>query len=453
MSKQLSCVVDKLHPDRMRLFLSAPDDADATFDFFGNFIQLRRLVSRDKPRVHRWFKDDSVFVSGGQDAIDARTDKASIVHEATHFLDSTTTMWGFEYHSRKAQVLRQLADGTDAGPAFDVFMLNTSEIDVHSALIEKHRVARLSECKMMHVVRQHPSYGPIIIVQFHDDAGVVQAVPLAMLAVLEASAYANEILSRITDCQLLSDPDERSVSLHEVERDYKSYLDNQDRVEYTLITHLVERSLKVDLSLEQRMRLLARLARAALDIGVFEMSMFATGIADTFINRSAGAAVTMDMRRGSNRAVVLFKSIIALDGMLASSAEKERADFLADVQCHPHKLIEIITGEVFSRESGLYQTELKAMTDGLSTDVGLADHLIVPSSLQHNRPILEASTCADAFRRLAIIDPIMADDTSLDLPNRLPIEISKLMNERIHTLIALEQVYKSTAHSKFFIAY
>jgi hypothetical protein len=434
-----------------RQYLSTPDAA-ATFDFLANYIQLKRIGDQDVPRVRHWMSNPDVFSKGGDTAMAAREDKADIVHEATHFLDATTTMWGLEYQYRKSLVTEALINGKDPAQALDVFMLNTAEIDSHHALMNKVRDGRLVDATMRHIASQHEFFGPLITVRFELGGSVIQDVPLSMLSVLETNAVANEVLSKLLDCELIADEEDRLVSMAHVESEFKICLNDQDLTEYTVFLHLIDR-MCAGRSLKDKMTLAARLVRTVLDFSSFYLAFLAAVFSRTFVNEVAGAAITMDMSRGSSRPAALFKLIILLDAYLTTRLPLDRDQALQSFQDHPELLILELTGAPFDRSSVMCEIAFDNYMKRLGKDYGLLDHVLVPASVAHNRPLAFSGDYATNFFDYAIVDPLTPDGVPLGLLNKLDVPIVQMLDDRMTMLSKISALYSKTKPAKFFVTF
>lgn len=113
-------------------FLTSPS-YDGYFDFFTLAIVLTKYVKDHAATIQRalaWRPSDP----STPHELDIR---ALLAHEATHFLDMTTTNWGRQYVFRKLRFLSLIdTPGAKRNEAEKVFMIDTGEIDVHDHLLE-----------------------------------------------------------------------------------------------------------------------------------------------------------------------------------------------------------------------------------------------------------------------------------------------------------------------------
>ncbi|EFF73136.1 hypothetical protein HMPREF0004_5466 [Achromobacter piechaudii ATCC 43553] len=436
----------------MHRFLCTPD-SDASFDFFSNTIQLERLKDKDKVRLEQWLRDRSLFRQGGQPAIDASNDKADLVHEATHFMDATTTLWGLEYNYRKSRVLEKLQKGESPDEAVKVFMLNCAELEAHTSMTQQLDVACLAECVMKHKLVQHDTYGPMVMIEFQDEGKTVQTVPLSMLSILEANGYANETLSRIIDAEHLTDPDERTVALAIATSNYSRTMNDAERSEYTLLLHLINRACD-DVPLKERLILVSKLIRAVLDLNALDLSKLANRLAPSFLNRSAGEALTWELRRGTSRPVVVFKAILAMDGFLTEAKAKGcREQYLQQFVSDPASIFELAVDEkVDVIDPVASSIERKVYMDRLEQDWGTLDHWIIPASVAVNRTALLHKTCAEAFDELVYPDYFLNAE-NLQMPMRIDCDVREKMDARLAIFGNLNKCYREAEKSKFYMRF
>ena len=430
-------------------------DISASYDFFLNLIDLKRLKTEHIPRIQGWFASRDVFSSGGQVAREAREDKADLVHEVTHFIDATTTLWGLEYNMRKALVLQQLIARQPLDTAMSVFMLNTAEIDAHES---RHKAAKespkLTACTMRHRLTQDSRWGPLIVISYWHEAELVMEVPLTMLSVLEANAYANETLSRLNDVAVIRDEAERTRLEKDIERNYSASMEAHDSSEYTVLLHLANIHFPF-LDLNKRLRMVIGFARLALDMDTYALSTLADWLQPTFANEVDGASVAMDMRRGSSRPVVIFKVILLLPQYLETLSAKEH-ELACEALSSGNSLAmrEVLEDMGFLEQVLSGVNEMEMYMDWLQPHKTGLDHLIIPASVRSNRALAEQKPCADCFFDLTIPDPRMDEGRkSVRLPKRMEVETANISSERLLPLKRLHAHYQAADVSKFYMKF
>lgn len=344
-----------------------------------------------------------------RDARAAREHRAVLVHEVTHFIDATTTLWGLGYNARKTRSVQQHGANVEHyEQSLMVFMLNSSEIEVHKQFKQTPPPdLNLANKEMHFLLSVEKNYGPLLTVTFHEGKEVVFAVPLSMLALLEANAYANETLSRILDAELLKDERERESVMTEIQTAYETHMRNAGVIEYTLLLQLLNRS-SLQFGLAQRMRFMSAIARVALDADALQMSHFAAGLSRILQPTLAAGSTFYDLSRGSSRAVIAFMSIILLDAHFFALDDAGKQLLLTQLNEDPFLVVQHVLKELGYLSRGVREIEqnvsLKTIVQGY-----LHDKIIIPESLHHNLPLVASKTCADTFDALTLPDAVDKD--------------------------------------------
>lgn len=440
----------------MPQFLATPG-AVASFDFFTNLITLISLPTYEYRLVEQYLSDRSVFAAGGQAARHARTEKAVLVHETTHFIDATTSLWGLEYNARKTLATELLLRGVEYKDEYAqrmrVFMLNTAEVDAHKMFTKPHKTGvPLGDCEMRHAVVIDPNYGPLILVMYFNKGTRVIDVPLSMLAMLEAHAYANQTLSMILDAEALGNETEREKMLTQIEADYLATMNAATTVEYTMLLLLVNRGFP-DLALKHRLRLLSVIVRMALNADAYQMSTFAQSIGMTFNPSEAAESTVWDMLRGASRAVFAFKSILCLHNILSDLDPREKAQVTSEIELDCNRTVHRLLAD-----AGLWVEPLLA---SIEIDVPLGsieqggffhDKIIIPESVRKNRALVERSTCADAFDQLWLPDAVDPTCKSrLRFPNRIDVNVINEPSQKFTPFNRLLMHINQQPKTRFFL--
>lgn len=440
----------------MPQFLATPGTA-ASFDFFTNLITLISLPIHEFWQVEQSLRNRSVFAAGGQAAHRARFEKAVLVHEATHFIDATTSLWGLEYNARKTLATKLLQRGEECKDEYAqqmrVFMLNTAEIDAHKMFTKRHEAGVvLGNCEMKHEVVVDPIYGPLIFVMYFNNGTRIIDVPLSMLAMLEAHAYANQTLSMILDAEALLNDAEREKVLAQIEADYVATLNADSTVEYTMLLLLVNRGFSY-LALKHRLRLLSVIVRMALNADAYQMSVFAQRIGMTFIPSEAAESTVWDMLRGASRAVFAFKSIILLHDILSDLAPHELAQVASGIESDCYSTVHGLMANAGKwDESCLASMEVDVSLGIIEQDGFLHDKIIIPESVRKNRARVERSTCADVFDQLWLPDAAdPACKKRLGFPNRIAVDVTNAPSQRFTPFRRLSMHIEQQPQKRFFL--
>ena len=422
-----------------------------TFNFLTNLITLHAPPVSEYWRVQEELRDHSVFAKGGTSARAAREHRAVLVHEVTHFIDATTTIWGLEYNARKNRSARLQREGSEAEyeQGLQVFMLNSAEIRVHKDFTPMHQPnLSLAECTMHYSLSIHPEYGPLLTVSFRHEGKTVFTVPLSMLALLEANAYANEMLSRMLDGDLLADPHERQSVLADIEAAYNALMDRPGFVEYTLLLQLLNRS-ALGLGLPQRLRVMSAIARVALDADALQIAVFASRVAPVFVLTEAANSVVWDLRRGSSRAIIAFMSILALDGEIDAYDASGKDQLRSDLNSDPFGAVQRILKGTGLLTDGVHAIERKVYLEPIAQGY-LHDKIIIPTSMQKNLPLVAGQACADVFSQLTLPDAIDAKGkSSFQFAKRISVAVTKSNLQEAMTFRRIEAHIHANPVSRF----
>lgn len=437
----------------MHRHLSTPGQ-EAYFDFLSLIVVLAQYDSQHLADFNR-----AIAWEPGQ-AIDTRIMdfRALLKHEITHFLDTTTTAWGRQYTHRKLRMLREHQNG---GQKFDdaaqVFALDTSEIELHTALLENGPVLPASCETINHELIYREEFGVCLLVHYMKDGHCCHKVPLSMLSLLEANATASEFLSLIQCAESQQDAVERQLSLEEVDRRFTVLLNDPKRLEYSVLLHLTRVHFK-HLGLSHLLRLVAALARFALDACPFTIGPIANVIQRSFNNRQLGDALTMELRRDSHRQLIFFKSVLSLYGWLHHMDSDERTQIEALLCDAPIEAIRrmwaVRTGTTLWDDKD-FQNELREASAEWLRDLGteLADDQIISESSKTNCALLETTSAGlISFKKMKLLNAVMNDETEVVFPNPIGIHVPEYFNERLNVFTQLESAYRTMKHERFHLS-
>jgi hypothetical protein len=330
----------------MHGLLSTPDH-EASLNFMSNIILLERY--------------DGGFLEAFQRAIDwlpgAELDdravglRALLKHEATHFLDLTTTAWGGQYMFRKSRMLRIQLDGADGlEQARDVFALESGELALHSALLSAGAGSPSASDTIQHQLLYHEDFGVCVLLHYIKDTVCHHKVPVSMLSLLEANATASEFLSLLQCAESRHCHVERQLAKDEVERRFAALLDDPARLEYSCLLHLTRVHFR-ELGLGDLLRLVAAVARFSLDASSFALAAMANRIEESFHSKRLGHALAMELRRDASRQVIFFKTILFMYGWLQLLDNYARAEMLSLIRTEPAAAVRRMWKEAFDVET------------------------------------------------------------------------------------------------------
>ncbi|WP_162899348.1 hypothetical protein [Acinetobacter pittii] len=158
--------------------------------------------------------------------------RALIVHEQTHFLDLTATLWGIEYNLRKIRVLDEITT-----ERVEVFKLNYSELQCmhneYNISFENFSYKDIKSFK--HIYEYSEKFGVLLFIVLIDKNDIQKKVPVTMLSLFEGHAFSNEELRRVNDIRIITNREVRSKFIDFIEREYYSYLNDINNHEYNIL--------------------------------------------------------------------------------------------------------------------------------------------------------------------------------------------------------------------------
>lgn len=435
------------------MHLLATPDHEAYFDFCSNFIQLKVYDSTYLDAFQRailWEPGDPPLSHRDADF------RALLKHEVTHFLDVSTTAWGRQYSFRKLRFLRLLRERDPAvSDARDVFALESGEIEMHSSLVRAGNVPP-AECETINnEVIYTEEYGNCLLLHYVKGRSIEHSVPVSVLSLLEANATASEFLSLLQSANAQDDVIERRLSLAEIKRRFNNLLNDRTRLEYAALLH-VTRVHFSNLELDELLGLVSATARFALDLSDLEMAMLANDIEGSFLNREWGHSLAMELRRGSHRQLIYFKSILFLYGWLKQVDPSEHDDCFQMLRCSPGKAILRMWSEAFNRQFGedyaenLAEASAALLEMRMSEPPILEDGRIFSESRLHNASRLRSSSAGLlSFRDLRLLDGLFKDGEPLIFPNRIEIDSAAYFDDHMEVLAQFDSEYRSMSHARF----
>lgn len=434
------------------MHMLATPDHEAYFDFCSNVIQLKVYDSSygdEFQRAISWEPGDPPLSHREADF------RALLKHEVTHFLDVSTTAWGRQYSYRKLRFIGFLRDRDPAvEDARKVFAIESGEIELHSSLVRAGCVPP-TECEtIQNQLIYTEEYGTCLLLHYLKGSRIEHSVPVSVLSLLEANATASEFLSLLQCANAQEDVVERRISLEDIKRRFDNLLNDRARLEYAALLH-VARVHFSNLELHELLGLVSATARFALDLSDLEMSMLANDIEGSFLNRQLGHAIAMELRRGSHRQLIYFKTVLFLHGWLQTIAPSKRGACLQMVRRSPGAAIRRMWDEGFGRKLGedhaeeiaeFCASELEKM---MSEHPILADGRILSESRLHNASQLKSSPAGLlSFRRLRLLDGLFKDGEPLRFPNRIEIDLVAYYEDHMEVLAQFDSEYRSMSHAR-----
>lgn len=221
-------------------------DTLGSFDFFTCIICLDSIDTRAF--------DKFIEAKNSKDYLYLSKVTPLIIHEFTHFIDSTSTVWGMNH-------LRKMNDAYCSNNA-----KGGEECDFYKAkyFLEHARSLRLPDYYTLIDRSKRPvrpwqsritmgkqfgldgkiSDNPILFSHFANAHGELLArSPVSTVSLLEASAMSNEMVARLALVNELDD-DARVVENRMYEKEALSYIYNQNITEYSVCVHILANHLQ-----------------------------------------------------------------------------------------------------------------------------------------------------------------------------------------------------------------
>lgn len=435
----------------MKKILSTPG-RDGYFDFLSNIIELSKFNA-----VHlNEIKDAISWIPGKAPPTRGMEIRSLIKHEITHFLDMTTTQWGLQYILGKLKMIKYLDDtSAQAIQARNVFMLETTEIEVHQELLSLGPVEPLSCEKIEHGLCYTEKFGTVLMIYYVKNQQHCQAVPLSMLSLLEANATASEFLSNIEFIESTEQGLDYQLSIEELGRKLNHLLNDPERLEYSVLIYLARIHFP-ELSLRELFCLVAALARFSLDATNTGMAAMANRIEASIVNPILGKYISMELRRGSYRPLLYFKTVLFLYGWLQEMNQNTRESYLERIRSQPHDVInELWSARLEIKDSKLdlgrdftYSFKLEKIRE-LDT---LADAKILEqSSITNAEKLNKTPAGLIGFGDLKLMNILLGDGTEIHLPNRIDICATDYFDNNLPTLSKLDKAYKNLKQERIHI--
>ncbi|MFD3283359.1 hypothetical protein ACE41O_09540 [Alteromonas macleodii] len=305
-------------------------NAYGSYYFFRQVIEIHNdtlLIDEDKA--------GKIIESCGTDAVNEREINfyRTYVHESTHFLDSTTTIWGIEYSIRLYNCLKN----NNRKELVDVFLLNDSEIQQHSSFDDVN-----STYINYRTIRSIPAYdakhGAHLLFKYYDvQKGLfseVLSVPVSMLALIEGHAFAQEQCAALALMKSKND----HVSINLLEREYRKILHDPNFTEYSCILAFTEQLFE-KYEFEEKLLIVIYTCRMALDLPT--LFPFPEQYIDSFFNECKPeliSALKMELMRGMNRSSLAVLMLIALSHVLEKEPIDKTCSFSSELEASLFKI-------------------------------------------------------------------------------------------------------------------
>lgn len=433
--------------------LFATSNELGSFDFYSNLIEIRNYT---KPARRMLEEALAELPSAKWDEYwPVRVNFRSLVaHEATHFNDCLTTAWGMEFLYRKLRLMKSIVEKKDTEQPLSVFYLNVAELRSHEELLEIGEHPLSLATSMTHTVTVDERFGPLIYLNYNLQNKIIQKVPLSLLSVIEAHALANETLVKIVSAEALSDCTEKTEYIAKIHTDFDRVLSDNNQSEYTVLLALSRLHFK-DLSLKELLIFVAILCRFALDLNDIACSKISYYIQGSINDQYAGETICQDMRRGSSRAVIFFKTILFMHRWIKLSNYSTRTNTVRLLKTNPLAAIIKFWSRADKDFPMLYKFGDEFLFEYSLNSVrelaGAIDKDIIESCSIHNRNVLKnhpLGLCKISDLRL--LDLFLSDETEIRVPNRIDLSISDYFIDNMDMFTKTEE-HCNKSVKKFFM--
>lgn len=271
-----------------------------SFDFINYLIEIdNELFGKTTEEVIKIINADNISELHDKDLELYQT----YIHEMTHFLDLTTTLWGLEYSGRMYRYFQLKTDNS-----LEVFTLNDCEIMLHHHCYAQQITGSFFN-KVKYSERYDRDNGVIVLFHYFDEFDKeLHSRPLSMLALLEGHAYCKEMLLAINKYNKEND----FVSLSLLERKIESQVFKLESCEYTSFLALIFQIMP-KASLQCQLEFLCKVFEFCLDIPVMYMAMtprFILELAFWSAEPQIISSLEMEFNRSQSRHVLALVFII-----------------------------------------------------------------------------------------------------------------------------------------------
>lgn len=253
-------------------------DILGSFDFPTAVIHLKSLNAADIGQAQKllagftpdWNEGNPRLLSGDQFLALAKVLPLA-VHEYTHFIDATSTLWGLRHLQQMSGAYTSINDGESGYHKAKSFFDHIRSIRLPSyyTVVQKQSHSKRPWRSTVTIGRIFDTKGgiserPVLFSRFQNSDGeIIVRSPISTVSILEASAMAQEIMSH-TNLLKITDSEFRLVEERDFAKKHIDFLYSRDLTEYSVCIHILANRLNCSDSLVA-FRMCARLTRIALN--------------------------------------------------------------------------------------------------------------------------------------------------------------------------------------------
>jgi hypothetical protein len=394
--------------------LCSPDEL-GSLDYTTSVILLNTYSAKDRKMIRSALK---AGLSTGKLTPSEKDAYNLCIHEYTHYLDLTTTVWGAEFLLRRNAALSKIL--TQGKFAASVVMLNITEIMMHEAFNRVFHQVKLDNLVLNNRLHYSETYGTIVIITLIKGGVPIAETAFSMLSVLEANAIASEFEGEYkwVTCRLdgLS-----QFQQNRIESKFQNLLEDSQRLEYNII-HILIATHFPELPLRHRLKLASTLCHLALDMSNMNLAMLANIINDFVLNKKLGDVLCNDICRGMSRHVVVFYLILMLHGYTkqVDMTAAQMADRIEDSALQLIDDMLKLWGISYPLSEALSDREFALAIKLLRQEDSKFRHTGLLRAASYNRKLRKTSfKTSDGFRRFKLPDILLDDHTRIRAPSRI----------------------------------
>lgn len=422
----------------------------ATYNHFSYQIELYKFGAHFKQEIERTLSIGPSEKLSKNDFDIMKNIHSILWHEYTHFLDHSTTLWGLEYNIRTLNLYNAIYEKRspeDIEKRYEVFCMNLAEKRLHDLVkkpngkIDKSTTVgyRLNHDEILGVYveyvlydKTHVIYDEINRISIEDP---ICQIPLSMLAVIEANAYAQEILFQrniIDKCKYIDKTDEFQKLNQQLQND----VNNCEMSEYTI---MIRHALQVFPRLDnfKVLEIVSSVAKLVLNMPILLFGKIGHFyIQDVFkANKKYANFLIHDHARGSSRASFFLMFIQWLAG-----GHAESIDF--DIDLELAKLLKAITNDQLPLESveNMYALELETLMEHLKS-IKYHNPLEVIGKINIKKAHLYKGFEFD-FKKLLLPSFTLKDSTIITMPNSLEFDYDEYCVQIFDEYAAVDELIK-----------
>lgn len=411
---------------------------DGQFNFFSNLIEISRYSGASAPQIEKSLLD-GINKSSTKYDMEAT---CLLMHEATHFLDMTTTLWGLEFTRRKHLFLENYINGD----VYTTFNINASEVMLHSELSIIHEKTNLLDCTLHHSYEYHPHHGAYVHIHFADSKKIFCSIPLSMLSVLEANALATEILVEYRYIEIQYLGHQQHEAKQKLKRKVEKILNDYEQSEYSLFFILIKKHFDF-LDIKNLALFTQHFIRFTLNLASISLAQMMGPIFSAIKNKEFGASVCEDFGRGASRHVFgLYLIFIIHNNLESKTITKEMIIELLDSEANDpiDLIISAINPDKTFLSSKFNDIEFEATSEAILENKSAYDYAIISNSINNNTGLIKQKPIGlHEISELFLTDFILEDGTLVSAPSRINVDVWQYFDDSIANLNHFDRAFKN----------